>query len=67
MTNEFLLLAASLEAAESLRTIREIGEEEQPEFVDYLYVAEPGTERLIGVASLRDVVFRRIGRYRWVS
>lgn len=55
MTNEFLLLSASLEAAEALRTIRTI--EEPPEFVDYLYVAEPGTERLIGVASLRDVVF----------
>jgi CBS domain-containing protein len=55
MTNEFLLLPASLEAAEALRTIRVM--EEPPEFVDYLYVAEPDSERLIGVASLRDVVF----------
>lgn len=55
MTNEFLLLPASLEAADALRAIRAL--EEQPEFVDYLYVTEPGTERLIGVASLRDVVF----------
>ncbi|GAC1398585.1 MAG: hypothetical protein NVSMB49_06900 [Ktedonobacteraceae bacterium] len=55
MTNEFLLLPASLEAAEALRTIRAM--DEQPEFADYLYVAAPGTERVIGVASLRDVVF----------
>lgn len=55
MTNEFLLLPASLEAAEALRTIRVM--DKQPEFVDYLYVAEPGTERVIGVVSLRDVVF----------
>jgi magnesium transporter len=55
MTNDFLLLSASLEAAEALRSIRAL--EEQPEFVDYLYVADPVTERLIGVASLRDVVF----------
>ena len=55
MTNEFLLLPASLEAAEALRTIRAM--DEQPEFADYLYVAEPGTERVIGAVSLRDVVF----------
>jgi len=55
MTNEFLLLPASLEVAEALRNIRMM--EEQPEFVDYLYVAEPGTERVMGVVSLRDVVF----------
>ncbi|MBA2676789.1 MAG: magnesium transporter [Ktedonobacteraceae bacterium] len=55
MTNDFLFLPAHLEAAEALRQIRAM--EEQPEFVDYLYVAEPGTERVIGVASLRDVVF----------
>ncbi len=55
MTNDFVFLPASLEAAEALRQIRAM--EEQPEFVDYLYVSDPGTERVIGVASLRDVVF----------
>ncbi len=55
MTNEFLMLPSSLEAAESLRTIRAM--EEQPEFADYIYVTEPGTERVIGAVSLRDVVF----------
>ena len=55
MTNEFVFLPASLEAAEALRQVRAM--DDQPEFVDYLYVVEPGTERLIGVASLRDVVF----------
>ncbi len=55
MTNEFLLLPDHLEVAEALRTIRSMPE--QPEFVDYIYVAEPGTEHLLGVASLRDVVF----------
>ena len=55
MTNDFVFLPASLEAAEALRQIRAM--EEQPEFVDYLYVSDPGTERMVGVASLRDVVF----------
>ena len=54
MTNEFVLLPASLSAAEALRSIRAM--EEQPEFVDYLYVAEEGAERMIGVVSLRNVV-----------
>lgn len=55
MTNDFLMLSADLSAADALRQIRLM--EEQPEFVDYIYVVEPGTERLIGVAALRDVVF----------
>ncbi|HEX2916270.1 MAG TPA: CBS domain-containing protein [Chloroflexia bacterium] len=55
MTNDFLMLPAHLGAAEALRQIR--GMEEQPEFVDYIYVVEPGTERLIGVVALRDAVF----------
>lgn len=55
MTNEFVLLPAHLEAAEALRTVRAL--EEPPEFVDYFYVADADTRRVIGVASLRDVVF----------
>ncbi len=55
MTNEFVLLPASLEAAEALRTVRTM--EEPPEFADYFYIAEPGTEHLLGIVSLRDVVF----------
>jgi magnesium transporter len=55
MTNEFVLLPGSLSVADALRSIRAL--EEQPEFVDYLYVAEEGTEHVIGVASLRNVVF----------
>lgn len=55
MTNEFVLLPASLSASEALRSIRMM--EGPPGFVDYLYVAEEGTEHMIGVASLRNVVF----------
>lgn len=55
MTIEFLSLEAHLGAAEALRSIRE--QEEQPEFVDYLYICEPDTELLLGAVSLRDVVF----------
>lgn len=55
MTNDFLMLPEDLGAAESLQRIR--GMEEQPEFADYIYVVEPGTETLRGVATLRDVVF----------
>ncbi|GAC1363155.1 MAG: CBS domain-containing protein [Ktedonobacteraceae bacterium] len=55
MTNEFVSLPAHLEAAEAPRRVRAM--EKQPEFVDYLYVVEPETERLLGIVSLRDVVF----------
>ncbi|MBN9389917.1 MAG: magnesium transporter [Chloroflexi bacterium] len=55
MTNDFLMLPMNLGAAEALQRIRAM--EEQPEFVDYIYVVEPGTETLRGVAALRDVVF----------
>lgn len=55
MTNNFLMLPQNLGAAEALQRIRAL--EEQPEFVDYIYVVEPGTETLRGVAALRDVVF----------
>ncbi len=55
MTNEFVIVAAELGAAETLRSIRE--QEDQPEFIDYLYICDPTTQRLQGVVSLRDVVF----------
>jgi Mg/Co/Ni transporter MgtE len=55
MTNEFVMLPSQLPAAEALRVIRAM--EEPPEFVDYLYVAEVGTQRVRGVVALRDVVF----------
>ena len=55
MTNDFLMLPANLGASEALQQIRAL--EAQPEFVDYIYVVEPTTEHLIGVAALRDVVF----------
>jgi CBS domain-containing protein/sporulation protein YlmC with PRC-barrel domain len=55
MTNAFLMLPSDLGASEALQQIRDM--EIQPEFVDYIYVVEPGTERLVGVAALRDVVF----------
>lgn len=55
MTSEFLALPAHLGVAEALRSIRE--QEEQPEFVDYLYICEAETQHLLGAVSLRDVVF----------
>ncbi|NWJ44661.1 MAG: magnesium transporter [Chloroflexi bacterium] len=55
MTNDFLMLPDNLGASEALQTIREL--ETQPEFVDYIYVVEPDSEKLVGVAALRDVVF----------
>ncbi len=55
MNNDFLMLPENLGASDALRVIR--GMEYQPEFVDYIYVVEHGTERLVGVAALRDVVF----------
>jgi Mg/Co/Ni transporter MgtE len=55
MNNDFLMLPGNFGASDALRHIRSM--EYQPEFVDYIYVVEPGTERLVGVAALRDVVF----------
>ncbi len=55
MTNDFVMLPADMAAADALQNIRMM--EAQPEFVDYIYVVEPGSERLVGVAALRDVVF----------
>jgi CBS domain-containing protein len=55
MTNNFLMLPQNFGAAEALQHIRAL--EEQPEFVDYIYLVEPDTEILRGVAALRDVVF----------
>ncbi len=55
MTNDFLMLPEDLSAAQALQAIRAL--EEQPEFVDYIYVVRPGSEHLVGVAALRDVVF----------
>ncbi|MEI7555399.1 CBS domain-containing protein [Candidatus Chlorohelix sp.] len=55
MTNDFLMLPENLGASEALQAIREV--ETQPEFVDYIYVVEADSEKLVGVAALRDVVF----------
>jgi magnesium transporter len=58
MTNDFLMQPANLTASEALRQIRQM--DDQPEFVDYIYVVEPGTERLLGIAAMRDVVFSSV-------
>ncbi|GCE15982.1 magnesium transporter MgtE N-terminal domain-containing protein [Tengunoibacter tsumagoiensis] len=55
MTNEFLFLSANLTVSAALQQIRE--QEEQPEFADYIYLHEPGSERLLGIVSLRELVF----------
>lgn len=55
MNNDFLMLPANLDTRQALRSIREM--EYQPEFVDYVYVVEPASKILVGVAALRDLVF----------
>src|SRR5215472_1440147 len=55
MTNEFVMLPSYLPVADALKLIRAM--EDPPEFVDYLYVAEVGTQRVRGVVTLYDVVF----------
>ncbi len=57
MTNSFVALPAGLTAGEAIEHIRAL--EEEPDLLYYLYVVpEPGSWRLLGVVSLRDLLVR---------
>ena len=57
MTNHFVTVPVTLTASEALAYVRTL--EEEPELLYYLYVVpEPGSYRLLGVVSLRDLLIR---------
>ena len=57
MTPEFVTVAPTLTADQALVALRRVAEE--AETIYYIYVTEPGTERLLGVLSLRNLVLSR--------
>jgi magnesium transporter len=54
MTTEFVRLVPTMTVANSLEKIREIAHHRETIYA--CYVVEPGTDRLLGAASLRDLV-----------
>ena len=57
MTPEFVALSPDLTADQALVALRRVAEE--AETIYYAYVVEPGTDRLLGVLSLRNLVLSR--------
>jgi magnesium transporter len=57
MTPEFVALSPDLTADQALIALRRVAEE--AETIYYAYVTEPGTDRLLGVLSLRNLVLSR--------
>jgi magnesium transporter len=60
MSDRFIALRADLTVQQSQELLRSRAEQ-RPEDVSYLYVTDEG-QRLVGVVSLRDLVFRRPDR-----
>jgi magnesium transporter len=57
MTNEFVSLRPDLTADQALHELRRVAEE--AETIYYVYITEPGSGRLLGVLSLRNLVLSR--------
>jgi magnesium transporter len=60
MTTEFVSLAPDMKVGDALRHIRSVAREK--EAIYSCYVLEPGTERLLGALSLRDLVMADLER-----
>ncbi len=54
MTTDFVMLPETFTAAEGLQFLRAM--EDKPDLLYYLYIVQPGSDRLTGVMSLRDLV-----------
>jgi CBS domain-containing protein len=54
MTNDFLTLSADLTVGQALDSLRD--QEDKPEHIYYIYVVEPGQEKVVGAISLRTLV-----------
>ena len=57
MTSAYLRMYPDMTADQALRALRVLAEE--AETIYYIYITEPGTERLLGVLSLRNLVLAR--------
>ena len=60
MTTEFVRLSPTLTVRECLKHIRSVAREKESIYA--CYVMEPGTERLMGSVSLRDLVMAELDR-----
>jgi magnesium transporter len=58
MSNRFITLREEMTVDQVRELLRSRGEEERTEEVAYLYVTD-ASQRLVGIVSLRDLVFRR--------
>jgi len=61
MSNRFIALRTDMTVEEALQVLRAQAREEYPEDITYLYVTD-ANRRLVGIVSLRDLVFRRPDR-----
>ncbi len=61
MTNRFIALRDEMTVEEVRELLRARAQEERTEDIAYLYVTDPD-QHLVGVVSLRDLVFRRAER-----
>jgi len=61
MSNRFIALRTDMTVEEALQVLRAQAREEYPEDITYLYVTD-AARRLVGIVSLRDLVFRRSDR-----
>jgi magnesium transporter len=60
MTTEFVRLAPGMSVGECLKLIRQVAKERESIYA--CYVLEPGTNRLLGAVSLRDLVMAELGQ-----
>ena len=61
MSNRFIALRDDMTVEEVRELLRNRAQEERTEDIAYLYVTD-GDQRLVGIVSLRDLVFRRAER-----
>jgi magnesium transporter len=61
MSNRFIALREDMTVEEVRELLRSRAQEERTEDIAYLYVTDSG-QRLVGIVSLRDLVFRRADR-----
>jgi magnesium transporter len=59
MTTEFVRLELQMTVGEALKHIRSVAREKESIYA--CYVLEPGTDRLLGAVSLRDLVMAELG------
>jgi magnesium transporter len=62
MSDRFIVLREDMTVEQAREILRVHAEEERPEDIAYLYVTD-AAQRLVGIVSLRDLVFRRSERH----